>query len=205
MYGKVYAGVIRSTFVIDGDGVIRVARIHPRYSNHERFLGILVQAGSHGGAHRAAKAAELVYCDVFDRDAQHVGKDKTSSPRCALPSSRLCMADPRTCPEASRLYMAGQSAETVGRGVRKASFLRNRLPYISEIPPVASRNLPYIGEIQPAFLNSWPTRNPKENDRAIVHVRNIIPLLSCSDDRHYATKSYDYRPSKRFPESLPSC
>ena len=66
LYGKVYEGVIRSTFVIDGDGVIRVARIHPRYSNHERFLGILVQAGSHGGAHRAAKAAELVYCDVFD-------------------------------------------------------------------------------------------------------------------------------------------
>ena len=53
LYGKVYEGVIRSTFVIDGDGVIRVARIHPRYSNHERFLGILVQAGSHGGAHRA--------------------------------------------------------------------------------------------------------------------------------------------------------
>ena len=77
LYGKVYEGVIRSTFVIDGDGVIRVARIHPRYSNHERFLEILVQAGSHGGAHRVAKAAELVYCDVFDRDAQHVGKDKT--------------------------------------------------------------------------------------------------------------------------------
>lgn len=32
----------------------------------ERFLEILVQAGSHGGAHRVAKAAELVYCDVFD-------------------------------------------------------------------------------------------------------------------------------------------
>lgn len=122
LYGKVYEGVIRSTFVIDGDGVIRVARIHPRYSNHERFLGILVQAGSHGGAHRAAKAAELVYCDVFDRDAQHVGKDKTSSPRCALSSSRLCMADSRTCPEASRLYMAGQSAETVGRGYESFIF-----------------------------------------------------------------------------------
>ena len=66
LYGKVYEGVIRSTFVIDGDGVIRVARIHPRYSNHERFLGILVQAGSHGGAHRAAKAAELVYCEVVE-------------------------------------------------------------------------------------------------------------------------------------------
>lgn len=88
----------------------------------ERFLEILVQAGSHGGAHRVAKAAELVYCDVFDRDAQHVGKDKTSSPRCALPSSHLCMADSRTCPEASRLYMAGQSAETVGRGYEKLHF-----------------------------------------------------------------------------------
>lgn len=32
----------------------------------ERFLEILVQAGSHGEAHRVAKAAELVYCDVFD-------------------------------------------------------------------------------------------------------------------------------------------
>lgn len=31
----------------------------------ERFLEILVQAGSHGGAHRVAKAAELVYCDVL--------------------------------------------------------------------------------------------------------------------------------------------
>lgn len=88
----------------------------------ERFLEILVQAGSHGGAHRVAKAAELVYCDVFDRDAQHVGKDKTSSPRCALPSSHLCMADSRTCPEASRLYMAGQSAETVGRGMKSFIF-----------------------------------------------------------------------------------
>ena len=32
LYGKVYVGVIRSTFVIDGDGVIRV----PRYNVRER-------------------------------------------------------------------------------------------------------------------------------------------------------------------------
>ena len=32
LYGKVYEGVIRSTFVIDGDGVIRV----PRYNVRER-------------------------------------------------------------------------------------------------------------------------------------------------------------------------
>ena len=30
LYGKVYEGVIRSTFVIDGDGVIRVARHNVR-------------------------------------------------------------------------------------------------------------------------------------------------------------------------------
>lgn len=34
LYGKVYAGVIRSTFVIDGDGVIRVARYNVRAKGH---------------------------------------------------------------------------------------------------------------------------------------------------------------------------
>ena len=34
LYGKVYEGVIRSTFVIDGDGVIRVARYNVRAKGH---------------------------------------------------------------------------------------------------------------------------------------------------------------------------
>ena len=90
LYGKVYEGVIRSTFVIDGDGVIRVARIHPRYSNHERFLGILVQAGSHGGAHRAAKAAEL---EQWGRSIILLFPDETAyakyaaSPAASLPQT----------------------------------------------------------------------------------------------------------------------
>ena len=34
LYGKVYEGVIRSTFVIDGDGVIRIARYNVRAKGH---------------------------------------------------------------------------------------------------------------------------------------------------------------------------
>ena len=34
LYGKVYEGVIRSTFVIDGDGAIRVARYNVRAKGH---------------------------------------------------------------------------------------------------------------------------------------------------------------------------
>ena len=34
LYGKVYEGVIRSTFVIDGDGLIRVARYNVRAKGH---------------------------------------------------------------------------------------------------------------------------------------------------------------------------
>ena len=34
LYGKVYEGVIRSTFVIDGDGVIRVAKYNVRAKGH---------------------------------------------------------------------------------------------------------------------------------------------------------------------------
>lgn len=36
--------------------------------------------------------------------------------------SRLCMADLRTCPEISCLYMAGQSVKAVGRGYEKPHF-----------------------------------------------------------------------------------
>lgn len=180
LYGKVYAGVIRSTFVIDGDGVIRVARIHPRYSNHERFLEILIQAGSHGGVHRVAKAAKLVYCDVFDRDAQHVGKDKTSSPRYALPSSRLCMADPRTCPEASQLC-------------HKSSL--NLFPTM-----IAAKRTPTWPQSQNLHIEKT-----RRMIRAVIRNRNIILFLSCNNNHCYVAEAYDYRPSKRFPESLPSC
>ena len=38
LYGKVYEGVIRSTFVIDGDGVIRVARYNVRAKGHADSL-----------------------------------------------------------------------------------------------------------------------------------------------------------------------
>ena len=34
LYGKVYEGVIRSTFVIDGDGVIRIVRYNVRAKGH---------------------------------------------------------------------------------------------------------------------------------------------------------------------------
>ena len=152
--------MIRSTFVIDGDGVIRVARIHPRYSNHERFLGILVQAGSHGGAHRAAKAAELVYCDVFDRDAQHVGKDKTSSPRCALSSSRLCMADSRTCTEASQLC-------------HKSSL--NLFPTM-----IAAKRTPTWPQSQNLHIEKT-----RRMIRAVIRNRNIILFLSCNNNHCY--------------------
>ena len=127
-----------------------------------------------------AKAAELVYCDVFDRDAQHVGKDKTSSPRYALPSSRLCMADPRTCPEASQLC-------------HKSSL--NLFPTM-----IAAKRTPTWPQSQNLHIEKT-----RRMIRAVIRNRNIILFLSCNNNHCYVAEAYDYRPSKRFPESLPSC
>ena len=41
--------------------------------------------------------------------------------------------------------------------------------------------------------------------RAVIRNRNIILFLSCNNNHCYVAEAYDYRPSKRFPESLPSC
>ena len=51
LYGKVYEGVIRSTFVIDGDGVIRVARYNVRAKGHvDSLLRALDKLDSRHGA-----------------------------------------------------------------------------------------------------------------------------------------------------------
>ena len=39
--------------------------------------------------------------------------------------------------------------------------------------------------------------------RAVIRNRNIILFLSCNNNHCYVAEAYDYRPSKRFPESLP--
>ena len=46
----------------------------------------------------------------------------------------------------------------------KNLIFAKRLPYISEMPHVTSRNLPYIGEIQPALLSTRPTDPENAHD-----------------------------------------
>ena len=180
LYGKVYEGVIRSTFVIDGDGVIRVARIHPRYSNHERFLGILVQAGSHGGAHRAAKAAELVLLRRFRQ-----GCPARRQRQNIITSMCIVLIS----------LMHGRFADLYGG--------------ISAMPQVIAQPLSNhdCGQENAhlAAITNLHIEKTRRMIRAVIRNRNIILFLSCNNNHCYVAEAYDYRPSKRFPESLPSC
>ena len=63
--------------------------------------------------------------DPMDRLVRFRERDHLTFPlllNTVLLISRLCMADLRTCPEISCLYMAGQSVKAVGRGHGKPHF-----------------------------------------------------------------------------------
>lgn len=170
-----------STFVIDGDGVIRVARIHPRYSNHERFLEILIQAGSHGGAHRVAKACQARLLRRFRQGcpARRQRQNIITSICIALIS-----------------LMHGRSTDLSG-GI-------SAMPQVIA-QPLSNHDCGQENAHLAASSKNLHIEKTRRMIRAVIRNRNIILFLSCNNNHCYVAEAYDYRPSKRFPESLPSC